>query len=181
MEHGMNAQELQRAVRGLADDIAARAKAAGAARDLAIIGIRRGGVFLAQRLRAELARSLGAEAPLGTLDIALYRDDVAEKGAAPVIGPTDIRFPVQGKTILLVDDVLYTGRTVRAALDELVDFGRPRRVWLAVLVDRGGRELPIAADFVGVRLEVADRDDVQVRLTEGGAAEDAVVVKRRGT
>jgi pyrimidine operon attenuation protein/uracil phosphoribosyltransferase len=181
MEHGMNAQELQRAVRGLADDVAARAKAAGAARDLAIVGIRRGGVFLAQRLRAELARSLGAEAPLGTLDIALYRDDVAEKGAAPVIGPTDIRFPVQGKTILLVDDVLYTGRTVRAALDELVDFGRPRRVWLAVLVDRGGRELPIAADFVGVRLEVADRDDVQVRLTEGGAAEDAVVVKRRGT
>jgi pyrimidine operon attenuation protein/uracil phosphoribosyltransferase len=181
MEHGMNAQELQRAVRGLADDVAARAKAAGAARDLAIVGIRRGGVFLAQRLRAELARSLGAEAPLGTLDIALYRDDVAEKGAAPVIGPTDIRFPVQGKTILLVDDVLYTGRTVRAALDELVDFGRPRRVWLAVLVDRGGRELPIAADFAGVRLEVADRDDVQVRLTEGGAAEDAVVVKRRGT
>jgi pyrimidine operon attenuation protein/uracil phosphoribosyltransferase len=181
MEHGMNAQELQRAVRGLADDVAGRAKAAGAARDLAIVGIRRGGVFLAQRLRAELARSLGAEAPLGTLDIALYRDDVAEKGAAPVIGPTDIRFPVQGKTILLVDDVLYTGRTVRAALDELVDFGRPRRVWLAVLVDRGGRELPIAADFVGVRLEVADRDDVQVRLTEGGAAEDAVVVKRRGT
>jgi pyrimidine operon attenuation protein/uracil phosphoribosyltransferase len=181
MEHGMKAQDLQRAVRGLADDVAARAKAAGAARDLAIIGIRRGGVFLAQRLRAELARSLGAEPPLGTLDIALYRDDLAEKGAAPVIGPTDVRFPVQGKTILLVDDVLYTGRTVRAALDELVDFGRPRRVWLAVLVDRGGRELPIAADFVGARIEVADQDDVQVRLTESGAAEDAVVVKRRGT
>ena len=80
-----------------------------------------------------------------------------------------------------MDDVLYTGRTVRAALDELVDFGRPRRVWLAVLVDRGGRELPIAADFVGARLEVAGPQDVQVRLTEAGAAEDAVVVKRRGT
>ena len=181
MEYGMKAQDLQRAVRKLADDVAGRAKAAGAARDLAIIGIRRGGVFLAQRLRAELTKSLGAEPPLGTLDIALYRDDLSEKGATPIIGPTDIRFPVQGKTILLVDDVLYTGRTVRAALDELVDFGRPRRVWLAVLVDRGGRELPIAPDFVGARLEVADRDHVQVQLTESGAAEDAVVVKRRGT
>jgi len=99
-----------------------------------------------------------------------------------VIGPTDIRFPVQGKTIVLVDDVLYTGRTVRAALDELVDFGRPRRVWLAVLVDRGGRELPIAADFTGAKVEVPDEQDVQVRLREAGAAEDAVVVKpRRGT
>jgi pyrimidine operon attenuation protein/uracil phosphoribosyltransferase len=177
----MNAQEIRAAVRRLARDVAERAKAAGASRELAIVGIRRGGVFLAQRLRVELAKDLGAEAPLGTLDIALYRDDLAEKGAAPVIGPTDVRFPIAGKTILLVDDVLYTGRTVRAALDELVDFGRPRRVWLAVLVDRGGRELPIAADFIGERLEVADGDDVQVRLVEGGAAEDVVVVKpRRG-
>jgi pyrimidine operon attenuation protein/uracil phosphoribosyltransferase len=173
----MSALDIKAAVRRLARDVAERAKAGGAGRDLAIVGIRRGGVFLAQRLRAELARELGVEPPLGTLDIALYRDDVAEKGAAPVIGPTDIRFPVQGKTVVLVDDVLYTGRTVRAALDELVDFGRPRRVWLAVLVDRGGRELPIAADFVGERLEVKDGDDVQVRLVEGGAAEDAVVVK----
>ncbi|WP_242345452.1 bifunctional pyr operon transcriptional regulator/uracil phosphoribosyltransferase PyrR [Anaeromyxobacter terrae] len=177
----MNAQELQRAVKRLADEIAQRAKAGGAARDVAIVGIRRGGVHLAERIRAELARSLGAEPPLGTLDIALYRDDLSERGAAPIIGPTDIRFPVAGKLIVLVDDVLYTGRTVRAALDELVDFGRPRRVWLAVLVDRGGRELPIAADFVGARLQVADEDVVEVQLTEGGAREDAVVVKRRGT
>jgi pyrimidine operon attenuation protein/uracil phosphoribosyltransferase len=173
----MNAAEIDRLVRRMAKDVADRTKGAGAARDLAIVGIRRGGVFLAQRLRKELAQALGAEPPLGTLDIALYRDDLAEKGAAPVIGPTDVRFPIQGKTIVLVDDVLYTGRTVRAALDELVDFGRPRRVWLAVLVDRGGRELPIAADFVGTKLECADRDDVQVRLVEGGAAEDAIVVK----
>jgi pyrimidine operon attenuation protein / uracil phosphoribosyltransferase len=178
----MNAQDIDRAVRRLGREIAERAKASGAAKDLAIVGIRRGGVFLAQRLRRELTQALGAEPPLGTLDIALYRDDLAEKGATPVIGPTDIRFPVQGKTIVLVDDVLYTGRTVRAALDELVDFGRPRRVWLAVLVDRGGRELPIAADFAGARIEVRDEDDVQVRLRESGAAEDAVVVKpRRGT
>ena len=126
-----------------------------------------GGVHLAGRLRARLAGLLGHEPPVGTLDIALYRDDLDQKGAVPVVGPTDVRFPVDGKTIVLVDDVLYTGRTVRAALDELVDFGRPRRVWLLVLVDRGGRELPIAADFVGTRLDVADGDDVQVRLRRG--------------
>jgi pyrimidine operon attenuation protein/uracil phosphoribosyltransferase len=178
----MNAQDIDRAVRRLGRDIAERARAAGAANDLAIVGIRRGGVHLAQRLRAELAAALGAEPPVGTLDIALYRDDLAEKGAAPVIGPTDIPFSVQGRTIVLVDDVLYTGRTVRAALDEIVDFGRPRRVWLAVLVDRGGRELPISADFAGARIDVPDDQDVQVRLREAGAPEDAVVVKpRRGT
>ncbi len=178
----MDAQDVDRAVRRLGREIAERAKASGAAKDIAIVGIRRGGVYLAQRLRADLTASLGSEPPIGTLDIALYRDDLADRGAAPVIGPTDVRFPVQGKTIVLVDDVLYTGRTVRAALDEIVDFGRPRRVWLAVLVDRGGRELPIAADFAGVRLDVPDGEDVQVRLREGGAAADAVVVKpRRGT
>jgi len=178
----MNAQDVDRAVRRLGREITERARALGAAKDLAIVGIRRGGVFLAQRLRAELKAALGTEPPLGTLDIALYRDDLAEKGATPVIGPTDVSFAVQGKTIVLVDDVLYTGRTVRAALDEIVDFGRPRRVWLAVLVDRGGRELPITADFAGARVDVPEDQDVQVRLRESGAAEDAVVVKpRRGT
>src|SRR5512146_2314117 len=177
----MDAQDIDRAVRRLGREIAERARASGAARDLAIVGIRRGGVHLAQRLRAGLGEALGAEPPLGTLDIALYRDDLDEKGAAPVIGPTDIRFPVEGKTIVLVDDVLYTGRTVRAALDELVDFGRPRRVWLAVLVDRGGRELPIAADFAGARLDVPAGQDVQVRWRENGAAEDSVVIREGRT
>ncbi len=175
----MDATQIAAAVTGLAQQIAERARAGGAADSLAIVGIRRGGVHLAARLRAELGRLLGGEPPVGTLDIALYRDDTPLRGAAPVVGPTDIRFPVQGKTIVLVDDVLYTGRTVRAALDELVDFGRPRRVWLAVLVDRGGHELPIAADFVATHLAVADDQDVQVRLREEGAAEDAVVVTRR--
>ena len=145
----MNTQDIDRAVRRLGRDIAERAKGSGASRDLAIVGIRRGGVHLGLRLRKELASALGAEPPFGTLDIALYRDDLADKGAAPVIGPTDIRFPVQGKTV--------------------------------VLVDRGGRELPIAADFTGAKVEVPDDQDVQVRLRESGAAEDAVVVKpRRG-
>ncbi len=176
----MNATEIAQAVERLAADVAERARAEESERGLCIVGIRRGGVHLAQRLRALLAKRIGREPPVGTIDIALYRDDLDEKGAAPVVGPTDVRFPIDGKTVVLVDDVLYTGRTVRAALDELVDFGRPRRVWLLVLVDRGGRELPIAADFVGARLQVASQDDVQVQLREGGAPEDAVVVTRRG-
>jgi pyrimidine operon attenuation protein/uracil phosphoribosyltransferase len=136
-------------------------------------------VHLAERLRSLIGQAAGSPPPLGTLDIALYRDDLAERGSAPVVGPTDIRFPVQGRTIVLVDDVLYTGRTIRAALDELVDFGRPRRVWLAVLIDRGGRELPIAADFAGARVEAGAGEDVQVRLAEAGGGEDAVVVRAR--
>jgi pyrimidine operon attenuation protein/uracil phosphoribosyltransferase len=175
----MNARQIEQVMVRLGEEIASRATAAGAAGSLAIVGIRRGGVHLAARLRADLAARLGHQAPLGTLDIALYRDDLAAHGAVPVVGPTDIRFPVEGKTILLVDDVLYTGRTVRAALDELVDFGRPRRVWLAVLVDRGGHELPIAADFAGATLAVPDGQDVQVTLREDGAAEDAVIISTR--
>jgi pyrimidine operon attenuation protein/uracil phosphoribosyltransferase len=159
----MNAQQIEQVIARLGQDIAARARATGAAETLAIVGIRRGGIRLAARLRADLAQRLGQQPPLGTLDIALYRDDLAARG----------------KTVLLVDDVLYTGRTVRAALDELVDFGRPRRVWLAVLVDRGGHELPIAADFAGATLAVPDGQDVQVKLREDGAAEDAVVITTR--
>ena len=176
----LDARAVQTAVRKLAAEILEAARAAGAApAELAVVGVRRGGIHLAERLRAELGRAAGAPPPLGTLDIALYRDDLASRGSAPVVGPTDIRFPVQGRTILLVDDVLYTGRTIRAALDELVDFGRPRRVWLAVLVDRGGRELPIAADFAGARVEASGAEDVQVRLAESGAAADAVIVRPR--
>ena len=176
---GMNSQQIEQVIERLGQDIAARAATAGAADGLAIVGIRRGGVHLAARLRADLGRRLGQVPPLGTLDIALYRDDLAVRGAAPVVGPTDIRFPIEGRTVLLVDDVLYTGRTVRAALDELVDFGRPRRVWLAVLVDRGGHELPITADFAGATLAVPDGQDVQVKLREDGAAEDAVILTTR--
>jgi pyrimidine operon attenuation protein/uracil phosphoribosyltransferase len=172
----MNADAIQRAVRRMACEVAERAGPG----ELAIVGIRRGGVHLAERLRRELTAASGREPPMGTLDIALYRDDLSERAAAPVVGPTDIPFPITGKTIVLVDDVLYTGRTVRAALDELVDFGRPRRVLLAVLVDRGGRELPIAADVTGAQVAVPESEQVEVRLTEGGAPEDAVVVKARG-
>ena len=178
----MNAEAVDRAVRRMALEIVERARASGELAGLAFVGVRRGGVPLAERLRQEVRRAAAIDPPSGTLDIALYRDDLARRGVAPVVGPTDVRFPVDGRTIVLTDDVLYTGRTIRAALDELVDFGRPRRVWLAVLVDRGGRELPVAADFAGARIEVPPGDDVQVRWREAGAAEDAVVVRaRRGS
>lgn len=177
----LRAADVEGAVAKLAEDVLSRARQGGEADALAVVAIRRGGVRLAARLRDRLKRALGKELPAGTLDIALYRDDLAQRGAAPVLGPTEIGFPLEGKTVVLVDDVLFTGRTVRAALDELVDFGRPRRVWLAVLADRGGRELPIAADFVGAKVEAGASDDVQVRLKEDGEAEDVVVVKpRRG-
>ena len=172
----MNSDGIERALKRMAREIVERARGG----ELAIVGIRRGGVHLAERLRRDLEEATGQKLPLGTLDIALYRDDLSERASAPVVGPTDIRFSVTGKTIVLVDDVLYTGRTVRAALDELVDFGRPRRVLLAVLVDRGGRELPIAPDMVGARLEVPEAEQVEVQLVEAGAAEDQVIVKPRG-
>ena len=174
----MGAEDVARTVRRLSRDIVARVRADGG--DLAVVGIRRGGVHLAERIRDDIGKQTGTRPLAGTLDIALYRDDLAERGSAPVVGPTDLPFPVKGKSIVLVDDVLYTGRTVRAALDEIVDFGRPKRVWLAVFVDRSGRELPIAADFVGESLKVEDSENVKVRFTEGGAAADGVVVVRRG-
>jgi pyrimidine operon attenuation protein/uracil phosphoribosyltransferase len=178
----LKAADVEQAVAKVAGEILARARAANEVEGLAIVAVRRGGVRLAARLRAQLGKALGRELPAGSLDIALYRDDLAARGVAPVVGTTEIGFPLDGKTVVLVDDVLFTGRTVRAALDELVDFGRPRRVWLAVLADRGGRELPIAADFAGARVEAAAGEDVQVRLKEDGAPEDVVVVKpRRGT
>src|SRR5512137_761415 len=175
----MNAEAVEREVRKIAHEVLDRARAQGSLDRLAFVGIRRGGVPLAERIRAEIGKATGSPPPLGTLDIALYRDDLAHRGAAPVVGPTDVRFPLEGRTIVLTDDVLYTGRTIRAALDELVDFGRPRRVWLAVLVDRGGRELPIAADFAGVVLDVPAADDVQVRWRENGSPQDGVVINAR--
>lgn len=137
------------------------------AKDLALVGIRRGGVPIAERIAKEIAVSEGRDVPLGTIDIALYRDDAATALPDPKIGPSSIPFVVDGRDVVLVDDVLQTGRTVRAAIDCLLDYGRPRRVWLAVLLDRGGRELPIAPDFVGRALEVPRGARVEVDLDEG--------------
>ena len=131
-----------------------------------LVGIRRRGVPLAERLAAKIAELNGVTVATGALDITLYRDDLSTVGDRPIVNKTELPADVTGRTIILVDDVLYTGRTVRAALDELIDFGRPRRVQLAVLVDRGHRELPIKADYVGKNLPTALDESVQVRLQE---------------
>jgi pyrimidine operon attenuation protein/uracil phosphoribosyltransferase len=146
--------------------------------DLIIVGIQRRGVQLADRIAHTIRARDGAEIPRGALDITLYRDDLQTVGPRPVVGPTDLPWNLEGKRVVIVDDVLYTGRTVRAALDELADFGRPARIALAVLVDRGGRELPIHADVVGKRIAVPpqDRVDVLVRELDG---RDAVVIVPR--
>lgn len=143
---------------------------------LALLGIRTGGAHLAERLADQLAQRLDARPAVGALDITLYRDDVLLSGhPAPLVRGTDVPFDVANRYVVLVDDVLFTGRTVRAALDALLDLGRPSCVRLAVLVDRGLRELPVAADIVGRMCETRLDQRVVVELTESGAAEDAVV------
>ncbi len=143
---------------------------------LALAGIRTRGVSLAQRIAARLQAIEGLTVPVGALDITLYRDDLGLKAEVPILRGTDIPFPVAGKTVILVDDVLYTGRTIRAALDAIIDLGRPRMIQLAVLIDRGHRELPIRPDYVGKNLPTARREIVQVRLREHDG-EDRVVIQ----
>jgi len=141
----------------------------GGTEGVVLVGIQRRGVELAQRLAKLLEQSTGTPIPLGKLDITLYRDDLSTIGPRPRVGETSLPGEIAGCTIVLVDDVLYTGRTIRAGLDELADFGRPRRILLCVLVDRGGRELPIQADIVGLKVETTldDRVDVAVRELDG--------------
>ena len=136
--------------------------------DLALIGVRRRGVPLAKRLARQIKEITGDDVPTGALDITLYRDDLSKGavGLQPIVRRTEIPFSIDGRKILLVDDVLYTGRTTRAALDALIDFGRPKAIQLIVLVDRGHRELPIKADYVGKNLPTALDQSVQVRLQE---------------
>src|SRR6059058_5163450 len=148
------------------------------AKDLAFVGLRTRGVTLAQRLAQKIARIDGTTLPVGTLDITLYRDDLDLRGA-PVIRGTDIPFSIKGKTVVLVDDVLFTGRTIRAALDALIDLGRPRAIQLAVLVDRGHRELPIRADYVGKNVPTSLEETVEVHLQETDGEEAVVIVPRR--
>ena len=145
---------------------------------VALVGIHTGGYVLAERLTRLLHTVEGAEVPLGAVDITLYRDDVFVGLPRPEVGATELPFALPGKTIVLVDDVLYTGRTVRAALDALNDYGRPRAVELAVLVDRGHRELPIQADYVGLRVETARTESVRVMLRELGEP-DRVVLREK--
>jgi len=142
-----------------------------------LVGIRRRGVPLAARLAQKILEMDGVTVTTGALDITLYRDDLSTVGDRPVVNRTELPGNITGKTIILVDDVLYTGRTVRAALDELIDFGRPHRVQLAVLVDRGWRELPIQADYVGKILPTSEREIVKVMLPEFDETEQVIVVE----
>ena len=132
--------------------------------DFALVGIHTGGVWVAERLHAALSHP----EPIGTLDISFYRDDFSRIGLHPEVKPSNIPFDVDGRAVLLVDDVLYTGRTVRAAMNELFDYGRPGSIELAVLIDRGGRELPIAAQFIGAQLELEEQQNIQLDRAENG-------------
>jgi pyrimidine operon attenuation protein / uracil phosphoribosyltransferase len=147
----LDSDAIARTIRRVASEIFERTR--GAER-LGLVGIQRGGAAIAQRLAAEILHAEGKVIPVGTLDITLYRDDASTALPDPKVGPSRIDWDVQGGDVVLVDDVLHTGRTVRAAIDNLFDYGRPSRIWLAVLFDRGERQLPIAADFVGRTLDV---------------------------
>lgn len=169
----LSSDALGRSLKRMAHEIAERNETG---RDLVLVGVQRRGVFIAERLGALLNDILGAAIPIGTLDVSMHRDDIAIH-AAPQIHPTDMAFDITGKTVVLVDDVLFSGRTTRAALDALNDFGRPQRVQLAVLIDRGHRELPIKADFVGKNVPTSVRERVNVQLKEQGGP-DVVTLEK---
>jgi pyrimidine operon attenuation protein/uracil phosphoribosyltransferase len=172
----MDADRIGRTLARIAHEILERNKGVD---DLALIGVRRRGVPLARRLARAIREITGTEVPTGALDITLYRDDLMRAAVAPqpVVRRTEIPFSIDNRKILLVDDVLYTGRTTRAALDALIDFGRPKAIQLIVLVDRGHRELPIKADYVGKNLPTSLEESVQVRLEETDGVDEVVLEK----
>ena len=172
----MTAEEIRRAVIRISHEIVE--KQAGTS-GLVLVGIQRRGVPIAQRLADAILEHENVALLVGALDITFYRDDLSMLAQQPVVKGTDLPFDVTGTTVVLVDDVLYTGRTVRAALDALMDYGRPRAVELAVLVDRGHRELPIQADYVGVKTETTRDESVRVMLREGGEPDRVVVLEEK--
>jgi len=169
----MDKAQMERAITRIAHEIV---EANRGIENVRLVGIRTRGAPLARRLAAKIAGIEGKPCPVGILDITLYRDDLTTVANQPVVRMTEIPFPVDGRTIVLVDDVLFTGRTVRAAMDALIDLGRPRRIQLAVMIDRGHRELPIRADFVGKNVPTSLEETVSVRLEEVDG-EDVVVIE----
>jgi pyrimidine operon attenuation protein/uracil phosphoribosyltransferase len=171
----MSASEIERTVVRLAHEIVEKNNGTA---NLGLIGIKRRGIPLAERLARHIERIEKASVPVGTLDITLYRDDLSTVGPKPVVEPRPVEFDINGKDIVLVDDVLYTGRTIRAALDALFDHGRPRRVQLLVLIDRGHRELPVEATFVGRRVQTGELETIEVKFQEVDQQEKVLLVER---
>ena len=169
----MEPDDVRRALTRIAHEVLERDKGIA---DVVLVGIADRGDDLARRLAQEIRRIEGADVPVGVLDITFYRDDIGMRAEAPEVHETRIPFDVSGRTVVLVDDVLYTGRTIRSAMDALMDLGRPRKIQLAVLVDRGHRELPIRADFVGKNVPTSRADDVRVMVAEVDG-QDGVVVE----
>lgn len=169
----LEASDVERALKRIAHEILERNKGG---EDLVLVGIHKRGVPLAERLGDEIERIEKVRPPVGHLDVSFYRDDIAIR-TPPEVEATTFPFDVEGKVVVLVDDVLFTGRTVRAAIDALVDFGRPRAVELAVLIDRGHRELPIRADFVGKNIPTGSREEVKVKLTETDGSDSVVILE----
>ena len=171
----LSPEEMARAITRIAHEILEKNKGT---QDLVLVGIRTGGDFLAKRFQGQICAIEGHEIPLGLLDITLYRDDLTEIGPQPNVGETAIDFDVDGKKIVLVDDVLFTGRTIRCALDALIDFGRPESIQLAVLIDRGHRELPVKPDYVGKNIPTAKAERVIVKFKEHDGEDGVVVVAK---
>jgi pyrimidine operon attenuation protein/uracil phosphoribosyltransferase len=172
----LTAEQIEAKISDIAKEIRAKFKDSS---ELVIIGIRIRGETLAERLQKKLEKLYGGEIPLGILDITLYRDDFSTLSSQPMVQETELSFDVTGKKIILVDDVIFTGRTIRAALAQIVDFGRPKLVKLVVLVDRGMREYPIQPDVVGLRVDASAEQIVQVRLTEIDGEEKVLLVTRK--
>jgi len=164
--------EIKRTLSRMAHEIVERNKGLS---EIVLVGIQTGGVHLARRMAAKLREIEGVELPVGALDVTLYRDDLSEGGGPRAVGPTDMPVDITGRKVILVDDVLFTGRTIRAAMDELIDFGRPGEIQLAVLVDRGHRELPIRANYAGKSVPTARTQKVKVLLEETDGSDRVII------
>ncbi|MBU1863009.1 MAG: bifunctional pyr operon transcriptional regulator/uracil phosphoribosyltransferase PyrR [Candidatus Omnitrophica bacterium] len=175
-KHVMDAVEIGRAITRIAHEILEKNKGTN---DLAIIGIRTEGAVLADRLYEKIKEIEGVEVLLGVLDITLYRDDLSEIGPQPEVHSTEIDFDISEKKIILVDDVLFTGRTIRCAIDQLIDFGRPQSIQLAVLIDRGHRELPVKADYVGKNVPTSLKEEVFVRFADDPGKDEVTIAMKK--
>ena len=174
----MDKMAVQRAISRIAHEILEKNKGT---KDLCVIGIRKGGAIIARRLAGRMEEISQKNVPLGILDITLYRDDLTTISEQPVVHKTEIDFDITAKKIILVDDVLFTGRTIRCALDELIDFGRPGNIQLAILIDRGHRELPIRADYVGKNVPTACSEIVEVKLQELEGIDEVLIMEEEKT